>query len=56
MKIKVDSQIRIKNPNKDIIDYCKKELTIKNPEIQRKQAMGFWTGNLPKDIKMYSKN
>lgn len=56
MKIKIDSQIRIKNPNKDIIDYCKKELTIKNPEIQRKQAMGFWTGNLPKDIKMYSKN
>lgn len=56
MRIKVDSQITIINPNKDIIDYCKKELTIKNPEVQKKQAMGFWTGNLPKEIKMYSKN
>lgn len=56
MRIKVDSQITIINPNKDIIDYCKKELIIKNPEIQKKQAMGFWTGNLPKEIKMYSKN
>ena len=56
MRIKVDSQITIINPNKDITNYCKKELTIKNPEIQKKQAMGFWTGNLPKEIKMYSKN
>lgn len=56
MQIKIDSQIKIINPTKDILDYCKKELTIKNPEIQKKQAMGFWTGNLPKDIKMFSKN
>lgn len=56
MKIKIDSQIRISNPNKNILDYCKKELTVKNPEIQKKQAMGFWTGNLPKEIKMFSKN
>lgn len=56
MKIKVDSKIYIENPSKEIIEYCKKELTIVNPEIQRKQAMGFWAGNLPKYIKMYSKN
>ncbi len=56
MKIYVDSEIKIQNPNKEILDYCKNELTIKNPDIQKKQAMGFWTGNLPKEIKMYSKN
>lgn len=56
MKIRVDSEITIIEPNKDIEEYCKEKLTIKNPEIQRKKAMGFWTGNLPKDIKMYSKN
>lgn len=56
MNIIIDSQIKVLNPNKEILDYCKKELTVKNPEIQRKQAMGFWIGNLPKEIKMYSKN
>lgn len=56
MKIKIDSEITISGPNKDVLDYCKKELTMVNPDIQRKQAMGFWTGNLPKEIKMYSKN
>lgn len=56
MNIIIDSQIRVLNPNKEILDYCKKKLTVKNPEIQRKQAMGFWIGNLPKEIKMYSKN
>lgn len=54
MIITIDSQIKIKNPSKEIIEFCKKELTIPNPEIQKKKAMGFWTGNLQKNIKMYS--
>lgn len=56
MKIYIDSEIKIQNPSSEILQYCKNNLTIKNPEIQKKQAMGFWTGNLPKEIKMYSKN
>lgn len=55
MKIKIDSEIIVSEPNKDIVNYCQKELTMPNPDIQKKKAMGFWTGNLPKDIKMYSK-
>lgn len=56
MKIRIDSEITIFQPTKEIFDYCKNELTIPNPDIQKKKAMGFWTGNLPKEIKMYSKN
>lgn len=56
MKIIIDSQIRIENPSKQIIDYIKKELEIPNPEIVKKQAMGFWCGNIPKILKAYSKN
>lgn len=56
MKIIIDSQIRIENPSKQIIDYIKKELEIPNPEIVKKQAMGFWCGNIPKTLKAYSKN
>lgn len=56
MKIKIDSMIYIENPSKEIKSFIEKELSIPNPEIQKKQYMGFWTGNLPKNIKMYSKN
>lgn len=56
MKIILDSQIKIQNPSSAIMDFCKKELTIINPEIQKKQSMGFWTGNIPRNIKMYSIN
>ena len=54
MKIKIDSQIHIQFPSKEIKEFCKNELTIVNPEIQKMKAMGFWTGNLAKTIKMYS--
>ncbi len=56
MKIKINSQISIENASKEIKQYCNDKLTINNPEIVKKQNMGFWTGNIPKTIKMYSKN
>lgn len=55
MNIEVDSVITIINPSKEIKDYCKEFLTLKNPEIQRKQVMGFYTGNLKPTIYLYSK-
>jgi len=56
MKIKIDSVITISDATKEVRDYIKSELELKNPEIQKKKAMGFWTGNIPQKLKMYSKN
>lgn len=56
MKIQIDSQIKIENPTKEIEDFIKKELSIKNPELQKKQAMRLPIRGIPKEIKMYSKN
>lgn len=42
MKIKIDSQIHIVNPTKEVSNWIRTELSILNPEIQKKQAMGFW--------------
>lgn len=56
MKIIINSQIKIKNPTNKIKQYIEKELSISNPDVQKKKNMGFWTGNIPKRIKMYSKN
>lgn len=55
MKIKVDSIIEIIEPSKEVKQYCRNFLTLKNPEIQKKKAMGFWTGNLKSTIYLYSK-
>lgn len=41
MKIYVDSQIRIENPSEEVIQYCKSFLTLKNPEIQKKELWDF---------------
>lgn len=54
MKIKINSQIHISNPSKEIKDFCKNNLIIKNPDVQKKQMMGFWTGNISKTLKMFS--
>lgn len=53
MKITISNIIRIEEPTKEIIDYCKKELTFNNPDYIKKQRMGFWTGKTPKKISLY---
>lgn len=56
MKIKIDSKITISNISKEVLEYCNKELCFPNPQVQKMKAMGFWTGNLQKQIKLYTKN
>lgn len=35
-------------------EFCKKELTIKNPKFTQAERMGFWVGNIPHDIRLYT--
>ena len=53
MQILLSNIIEIQNPTKEILDYCKKELTFSNPDYIKKQRMGFWTGKTPKTISLY---
>lgn len=53
MKITLTNIIEIQDPTKEILDYCKKELTFSNPDYIKKQRMGFWTGKTPKVISLY---
>ena len=53
MKVILTNIIEIKEPTKEILDYCKKELTFSNPDYIKKQRMGFWTGKTPKIISLY---
>lgn len=51
MKIKVDSQLRISNATPEVELYIIKELSMPNPEIIKKQHMGFWTRKFTKSYK-----
>ena len=53
MKITITNIIEIQDPTKDILDYCKKELTFANPDYIKKQRMGFWLGKTPKTLNLY---
>ena len=53
MKIVLTNIIEIQDPTKEILEYCKKELTFKNPDYIKKQRMGFWVGKTPKTISLY---
>lgn len=56
MKIIINSQIRIIDITEEVEDFITTQLEITNPELQKKKAMGFYAGNIPKTLKSYSKN
>lgn len=56
MKINVSNDIRIKNPNSAIKEYCEKHLTIDNPEYETAKRLGRYLGNIERKIKLYVKN
>jgi superfamily II DNA or RNA helicase len=56
MKIQIDSKITIQDISEEVLAYCNTHLFFPNPDVQKKKAMGFWTGNLQKNIKLYTKN
>ena len=53
MKIIISNIIEIQNPTKEILSYCKKELTFNNPDYVKKQRMGFSVYKTPKTITLY---
>lgn len=53
MKIIISNVIIIQDANDKIVNYCKNTLTFKNPDYDKKKRMGFWVGNVPRDLKLY---
>lgn len=53
MKTFVGERIWIENPTDEVIAWCKKNLVLANPEYAKKQRMGFWTGNIPRELHLY---
>lgn len=56
MTVKVDSKIIIQQPTKGVEQWCRQWLVIDNPEYYKKERMGKWTGNTPREIYLYERN
>ena len=53
MQVTISNNIKIQEPTQEIIEWCKTNLTIDNPEYAKKIRMGFWVGNTPKHLHLY---
>lgn len=55
MKITLSNVITIEEPKQEIIDYCQKQITYKNPDYDKKRRMGIWLGGTAKTISLYDR-
>ena len=53
MQVTISNNIKIQNPTTEIIEWCKTNLKIDNPDYAKKVRMGFWVGNTPRYLHLY---
>lgn len=53
MLVTITNMIKIEEPTKTIIGYCKNNLVFKNPDYDKKRRMGLWLRDCPKELKLY---
>ena len=56
MKVIISNEITITEPTQEIMDWCKRELVLPNPEYAKKERMGLWVGNTPRTLNLYKIN
>ena len=56
MRTVIANRIYIEDPSMEIKRWAKDNLKFPNPEFEKKQRMGFWTGRTPRELQMYEWN
>ena len=56
MQVTISNNIKIQNPTTEIIEWCKSNLKIDNPDYAKKVRMGFWVSKTPKYLNLYEKH
>jgi len=56
MQVVVSNKLTVIDPTVEVIAWIKRELKISNPDYTKKARMGFWTGNIPKDLYLYEQD
>ena len=49
----VGATIRVVEPSERLVEWCKKCLTLYNPDFYKKERMGLWTGGTPETIRLW---
>ena len=55
MIITISNALEVSKPTREVIEYCKDNLVILNPDYISKERMGKWIGNTPRDLYLYEK-
>lgn len=55
MKFILANKVIIENQTPEMLAYCKSTLSFPNPEYQKKEALGKWTGNTQREIVLYER-
>lgn len=55
MEVVISNMIKITDPTAEILNWCHKHLILVNPDYEKKSRMGYWVGNTPKTIALYSR-
>lgn len=53
MRICVSNALTVEEPTREMVQWCKKNLVISNPEYIKKARMHFWLGNTPQTLSLY---
>ena len=56
MKVIVSNTLAVENPTAEVMMWCKKNLTIANPEYAKKARMHFWLGDTPAKLSLYEQD
>lgn len=53
MRVSIGATIKIENPIPSLVEWCKENLILPNPDYAKKVRMSLWTGNTPKTLSLY---
>lgn len=53
MRVEIKNLLFVREPTKEVLEYCKNNLIIDNPDYYKKERLGKWTGNTPQKIWLY---
>ena len=56
MNTTIANKIYINEPTEELKAWAKEHLCFPNPEFEKKQRMGLWTGRTPRELRMYEWN
>ena len=56
MRFEVGNKIYAREATPELLAWCRENLVLSNPEYEKKQRMGLWCGNVPREFSLYERD